>query len=388
MPARSRLARVMLLGAALLAPPVLVASTPSPAFAQLGWAKKLLGMKKKKPAPPPTAPASAQQPQQPQQPAAPPGAPAASPGPGAATAAPAASLGGQTPGAAPGDAAAAQRQAERDTMIAYGRRLDSAQPQTAATAKERLDFWEGLKLSGGVDPEVFQRYQQALRDFDQLRKQDSVRHASDSSAAAVNARIERATRALQARDLDGAQTSVDEILAANPDNQRALFLKDRITALQKAKRFKIVLFGLGAALLVLGAAVAAFAGRILKKDKDGDAKSAAAPGAGKQKVLLKVIDGVGRGKLYTMEGDVLRIGAAESDKPEEHNDVVISDSATAVSRFHCSIIRRGKDYFLVDSSLNGTEVNDKPLDRGEHHRLDDGDEFTLAAVSRLKFLKA
>jgi len=375
----------MLLGAALLGPPVLVASTPSPAFAQLGWAKKLLGMKKKKPAPPPAAPAGAPQGQQP---GAPPGAPAASPAAGAAPAAPAGALGSQSPGAAPGDAAAAQRQAERDTMMAYGRRLDSQQPQTAATAKERLDYWEGIKLSGGVDPEVFQRYQQALRDFDQLRKQDSVRRAGDSSAAAVNARIERATRALQARDLDGAQTSVDEILAANPDNQRALFLKDRITALQKAKRFKIVLFGLGAALLVLGAGVAAFAGRILKKDKDGDAKSAAAPGAGKHKVLIKVVDGVGRGKLYTMEGDVLRIGAAQSDRPEEHNDVVISDSAAAVSRFHCSIIRRGKDYFLVDSSLNGTEVNDKSLDRGEHHRLDDGDEFTLATVSRLKFLRA
>ena len=379
----------MLLGAALLGPPVLVASTPSPALAQLGWAKKMLGMKKKKPAPPPAAPAGAQQPQQPAgQPAAKPGAPAAAPAAGTAAAAPAAPLGGQSPAAAPGDVAAAQRQAERDTMMAYGRRLDSQQPQTAATAKERLDFWEGIKLSGGVDPEVFQRYQQALRDFDQLRKQDSVRRAGDSSAAAVSARIERATRALQARDLDGAQTSVDEILAANPDNQRALFLKDRITALQKAKRFKILLFGLGAALLVIGAAVAAFAGRILKKDKDGDAKSAAAPGAAKQKVLLKVVDGVGRGKLYTMDGDVLRIGAAHSDKPEEHNDVVISDSEAAVSRFHCSIIRRGKDYFLVDSSLNGTEVNDKPLDRGEHHRLNDGDEFTLAAVSRLKFLRA
>ena len=385
MPARSRVARLLLLGAGLLGPPMLVASTPSPAFAQLGWAKKLLGMKKKKPAPPPAAPAGAPQGQQP---GAPPGAPAASPAAGAAPAAPAGALGSQSPGAAPGDAAAAQRQAERDTMMAYGRRLDSQQPQTAATAKERLDYWEGIKLSGGVDPEVFQRYQQALRDFDQLRKQDSVRRAGDSSAAAVNARIERATRALQARDLDGAQTSVDEILAANPDNQRALFLKDRITALQKAKRFKIVLFGLGAALLVLGAGVAAFAGRILKKDKDGDAKSAAAPGAGKHKVLIKVVDGVGRGKLYTMEGDVLRIGAAQSDRPEEHNDVVISDSAAAVSRFHCSIIRRGKDYFLVDSSLNGTEVNDKSLDRGEHHRLDDGDEFTLATVSRLKFLRA
>jgi hypothetical protein len=58
------------------------------------------------------------------------------------------------------------------------------QPQTTTTAKERLDFWEGLKLSGAVDTEVFQRYQAALRDYDQLRKQDSVRRAGDSSAAA------------------------------------------------------------------------------------------------------------------------------------------------------------------------------------------------------------
>jgi hypothetical protein len=387
MAALSRHTRMVLLGATLLGSLALVAVTPAAAHAQFGWVKKVLG-KKKKPAPPAAPAAQAGGP-------AAAGAPAAG-APGAGAAAGTAAGTGAALGTQPGtpsqvDAAAAQKQAEKDTLFAYGRRLDSQQPQTTTSAKERLDFWEGLKLSGMLDAEVFQRYQQALRDYDQLRQQDSVRRASDSSTAAVNARIERATRALQARDLDAAESSVDELLAANPENQRALFLKDRITALQKARRFKILLVGLGAALLVLGAATAAFAGKVLKKDKSGDGKSdakgAAAGGTPTRKALIKVVDGVGRGKLYTMDGDVLRIGAAQSDRPEEHNDIVISDSAAAVSRFHCSIIRRGKDYFLVDASLNGTEVNDEPLDRGEHHRLDDGDEFTLAAVSRLKFLR-
>jgi hypothetical protein len=371
---RSRFALAVLVGALCVAPLALIAVTPATAEAQIGWVKKLLGKKKKPPAPQPPAAAAA----------------------GGATAAAAPTAG--TPGAPAAaqaatptvDPAAAQRQAEKDTLLDYGRRLDSHQPQTTTSAKERLDFWEGLKLSGMMEPEVFQRYQQALRDYDQLRKQDSVRRVADSSTAATQGRIERVTRALQVRDLDAAQTSVDEMLAANPNDQRALVFKDRITALQKARRFKILLVGLGAALLVLGAAAAAFAGKVLKKDQGGDAKADAKGGAAagpRQKALIKVIDGVGRGKLYALEGDVLRIGAAQSDRPEEHNDIIISDSAAAVSRFHCSIIRRGKDYFLVDSSLNGTEVNDELLDRGEHHRLNDGDEFTLAAVSRLKFLK-
>ena len=373
---RSGLTLATLVGALCLAPPTLIAITPATAEAQIGWVKKLLGKKKKPPAP--QVPA--------QGPAAAAGGAAAATGAATAGTQPAA----QTPATPTVDAAAVQRQAEKDTLLDYGRRLDSHQPQTTTSAKERLDFWEGLKLSGMMEPEVFQRYQQALRDFDQLRKQDSVRRVADSSTAASQARIERVTRALQVRDLDAAESSVDEMLAANPNDQRALVFKDRITALQKARRFKILLIGLGAALLVLGAATAAFAGKVLKKEKGGDAKADAKDGAAagpKQKALIKVIDGVGRGKLYALEGDVLRIGAAQSDRPEEHNDIIISDSSAAVSRFHCSIIRRGKDYFIVDSSLNGTEVNDEPLDRGDHHRLNDGDEFTLAAVSRLKFLK-
>jgi FHA domain-containing protein len=367
MPARRRRRIAMMVVAIVLGGTVAIAATPSAAHAQLGFLKKLVGKGKKKPAAPPAG-----APQAPGQP----GAPAADP-----------AQGGTTPGAPAAAPMTAQRQAEKDTLLAYGRRLDTATPQTMATAKERLDFWEGLKLSGNIDPEIFQRYQQALRDYDQLKGQDSTRRASDSSANAVNARIERATRALQARNLDAAQSSVDEILAANPDNQRALLLRDQILDLQRAKRFKMVLFAMGGALLLIAVGAAAFARKIFKKDKDDASGAPAAATGSKQKALVKVIDGVGRGKLFAIDGDIFRIGAAASDKPEEKNDVVLSDSAKSISRFHCSIIKRGKDYFLLDSSLNGTDVNGKALARGEHHRLQDGDEFTLATVARLKFLK-
>ena len=76
----SRRARVVLLGAILLGPVVLVAATPSAAHAQIGWVKKLLG-KKKKPAPPA---ASATQPGAPTAPGAPAGTPAVAGAAGAA----------------------------------------------------------------------------------------------------------------------------------------------------------------------------------------------------------------------------------------------------------------------------------------------------------------
>lgn len=108
--------------------------------------------------------------------------------------------------------------------------------------------------------------------------------------------------------------------------------------------------------------------------------------ADQRKAMLKVIDGIGRGRFYTMENSVFRIGAASSDKTDEHNDLVLSDSAAAISRYHCSVMRRDGKFYLIDSSLNGTELNDELLDRGEDRVLADGDEFTLANVSRVKFL--
>jgi hypothetical protein len=145
----------------------------------------------------------------------------------------------------------------------------------------------------------------------------------------------------------------------------------------------------GVMLAIVGGALGAGLGFVAKKlgkkhtEKAAQQKVAAAD----RKAMLKIVDGVGRGKVYTIESSLFRIGAASSDKPEEKNDLVLSDSAASISRYHCSIIRRDGRFFLIDSSLNGTRVNDEPLDRGEHHALRDGDEVTVADVSRLKFLE-
>jgi pSer/pThr/pTyr-binding forkhead associated (FHA) protein len=111
-----------------------------------------------------------------------------------------------------------------------------------------------------------------------------------------------------------------------------------------------------------------------------------AQGAAGPRAVIKVVDGIGRGKLMPVEKDIFRIGAADGERPDEKNDLVISDSSALVSRYHCTVLRKGRDYFLLDSSLNGTKLNGRRLDRGEHHPLEDGDEFILADAARVKFL--
>jgi hypothetical protein len=365
----------------------LVTVTPRQASAQLGFVKKLLGKDKKKKQPPPPAPAA----QQPGAPAAAPGAAPAAGQPAAAGAvAPQAGVLPQAP-AQPGvDAAAlaAQQRAERDSMIAEGRRLDSEVPQTTEKAKYRLNYWEGLKLSGVSNPEVHQRYGKALQDFDQFQKADSITRANEASAKATNAKMEQATRALQAKDLAAAEASVNEVLVNDPTNQRALLLRDQIVRAQKGRQFVKTLLILAGAAIALAVLIGVFAKKIFKRGEGGASDGASAPPAagGGRKIIVKVVDGIGRGKLMPIQADIFRIGAAASDKPEEHNDLIISDAEGTVSRYHCSIIKRGKDYFIVDSSLNGTSLNDKPLERGEHRKLRDGDDVTIADVARLKFL--
>jgi hypothetical protein len=293
----------------------------------------------------------------------------------------------QDSAAAPGGAgaAAAQREIERGKVIQFCQQVDLTAPATIEGARDRTDCWKRLQLQGMGDALVDAKYQAAVADFDQASQRDSTRKASDSSTAAVNARMLAAQRAIQTRNLDDAESAVNDVLAIQPNNQRALVLNDRIVALKRARQLKITLFAVGAAVLALGAGLGLLAKKLGKKhtEKAAVQKTVAA----ERKAMLKIVDGVGRGKVYTIEAPLFRIGAASSDKPDEKNDLVLSDSAAAISRFHCSIIRRDGRFYLIDSSLNGTRLNDEPLDRGEHHALRDGDEVTVASVSRLKFLE-
>jgi pSer/pThr/pTyr-binding forkhead associated (FHA) protein len=143
---------------------------------------------------------------------------------------------------------------------------------------------------------------------------------------------------------------------------------------------------LAAALMVL-AAGAVVVVRALGKRR---AKRAAARQAelDRRKAALQILEGVGRGRLVPIESAIFRIGAASSSKAEERNDLVLNDQDGTVSRYHCSVARKGGDYFLIDSSSNGTFLNDGMLAQGTHHRLEDGDEITISDVARLKFVLA
>ncbi|MBA2627718.1 MAG: FHA domain-containing protein, partial [Gemmatimonadales bacterium] len=281
-------------------------------------------------------------------------------------------------------AAAAQRAADKEAVLRFCQQLDQTSPPTPSGAAARTDCWKRLQLQGMGDALVDAKYSAAVNDYDSAMKADSMRRMSDSSTNAVNNKMLAAQRAIQTRNLDGAGSAVDDILAIQPNNQRALALKDRIDGLKRARQLKMTLFAVGAAVLALAAGLGILAKKVSGRhgQKVEQKKSAAA----ERKAVVKIVDGIGRGKIYTIESGLFRIGAASSDKPEERNDLVLSDTAAAISRYHCSIIRKDGRFYLIDSSLNGTVLNDAPLDRGEHHDLRDGDEFTVANVARLKFL--
>jgi FHA domain-containing protein len=286
-----------------------------------------------------------------------------------------------TPASAGADS---QRLREKQEVLAFCQQLDATSPATPAGTTDRTTCWKSLQLQGISDALVNAKYQAAVADYDRAVKADSAKRTSDSSAAAVDRKMQATQRAIQARNLDDASSSVEDVLSIQPNNQRALALKQRIDALKRARQLKITLLAIGAAVLVLAAGLGVLAKKLGKKhgEKVAQKKTEAA----QRKAVLKIVDGVGRGKLYTIDGSLFRIGAASSDKPEEKNDLVLSDSAASISRYHCSILRKDGRFYLIDASLNGTELNDEPLARGDHHALRDGDEFTLANVARLKFL--
>ncbi len=145
---------------------------------------------------------------------------------------------------------------------------------------------------------------------------------------------------------------------------------------------------LGAVLVIVAVPLVLVGKWYAKKREERVAKEQTA--AANRAAVLQIVDGLARGKLITLDKDkaTFKIGAATGPGDTEKNDLVISDSATLVSRYHCTLIRRAGDYFLVDSSQNGTAVNGEMLKRGDHYPLEDGDEITVADVSRIKFLHA
>jgi hypothetical protein len=369
----------------------LVAAAVSTADAQI----PLPFFKKKKKQPPPAeaaakGPAETAAPGAVPPPATPgtPAAPGADPNQAPAIAAPSQPApGGQASALTPEQQIAIQRQI--DSAIALDAR--SAGDTASATIQSRMLVWQQIQFAlPPGDPRqqlAKEAYDRAVKAGDEARAKAVAAGTADSVTRTwIASKILQGRQELSGKQYDAAERSFREVLARDPSNKEAESLlpealrgKRMGDVWRKAAMYSAILVPL-LALLALGVRAA------MKKREENLKKAEDA--AAKRAAVLQIVDGVGRGKLVTIDREktAFRIGAAQGSTDAEKNDLVISDSATQVSRFHCTLHRKDGEYFVVDSSTNGTVINGEPLKRGDHYPLEDGDEITIAQVARLKFL--
>ncbi len=255
--------------------------------------------------------------------------------------------------------------------------------------KDRVRCWERLLLSAPSNPQVLEGMEKAQRDLDAEEKSTQSQVQTKAQRDSVKLFMQRAQEDLLRSNFDGAQMNIGYALEKDPNNRQARELSDKVSSARRWDQTRRLLIAVGAIVLVVAVGLIALAKRLsaLKKSDGSAAPAAASTSAVGPKVGLRIVDGIGRGRMYTIDSDMFRIGAAESDRAEERNDLIISDQDGMVSRFHCSLLRRKKKWTIVDSSINGTWVNDEPIARGEPIPLRDGDDITIAGVSRMTFVK-
>jgi hypothetical protein len=343
--------------------------------------------KKKKKQPPPAEAAA----KGPAETAAPGAAPAAAPS--ATGAAPAINPSAPPPAQGGGAALTPEQQLglQRmvDSAIAYDARTVS--DTSRATLQNRMAMWQQIQwaLPPGDPRQALAKdaYDRVVKAGDDARAKALAAGTADSTTKAwIASKVAQCRQNLESGNPAAAETACREVQARDPNNKEVEGLLaeavrgKRVKDLwRRAAMYSAVLVPL---LAMLGLAVRAG----LKKRQENMKKAEDA--AAKRSAVLQIVDGVGRGKLVTIANDkgVFRIGATQGGGEGEANDLVISDSEAQVSRYHCTLVRKDGEYFVVDSSMNGTVINGEAVKRGEHYPLEDGDEITIARVSRLKFL--
>jgi hypothetical protein len=327
---------------------------------------------------------------QPQFPSAP--VPAVSPPPVPAAAAvphsapaPSAEVEPQAPTPAQPHALTPLQQQDRARLLHLAREASLIPAATVRDVEDRMERWKMVMLVDPADVEARLGFEQAQKELDAARAREEATRTSretlDRELAEKRDRLRMAERALYARDLQGAEGILNDVLRQHPDDPRAASLSEMLRDARRAEEVRRRLIYGAAGLLAVALLLGAWARRVYQQRKREAPSAPERPRA-----LIRIVDGVGRGKLVPITSDILRIGAADDAEDGDANDIVVSDEGATVSRFHCAIVRKGRDYLLLDSSLNGTRLNGRRLARGEHHVLRHGDEFVLARSSRLKFL--
>lgn len=286
--------------------------------------------------------------------------------------------------------AAVQSQEEKQALqnaIQQALAADQAADTTVAHIRERMARWTQVMLQDPTNVVAQSALQQARDDLRAANERAlQAGKADQATRDVVASRLNQAEIDIREKNWTTAEQHLRFVLDQDSANPRARSLMAelekgrRLSDLQRQALYIIPVLVILAAGLVLVVKL----GVKYRESRQQKADAIAATRA----AVLQIVDGVGRGKLVTLDKDkgIFKIGAAQGPADAEKNDLVISDSANQLSRYHCTLVRKAGQYYLIDSSLNGTAVNGDPLKRGDHFLLDDGDEITLAEVTRLKFL--
>lgn len=269
---------------------------------------------------------------------------------------------------------------------------DNAADQSIEHVNERIERWTFVLLRaprGSVEAtDAEAAVARARQDLQEARSRAfEAGNLDESTRGVFDAKLAAARDYLAVKEWAEAEENLHYVLDRSPSYPPALSLLDELQRKQSAaesRRMLILVSVVLAVVLVLGIVVVTMG---LRARESRQLETGGPPAS--RNVVLQIVEGVGKGTVVTIGRDrpVFRIGAtAGGDRGQDRNDLIISDSARLVSRFHCTVSRTPAGYCLVDSSTNGTFLNGIPAAKGAQVPLSDGDEITIAEVSRLKFL--
>jgi len=266
---------------------------------------------------------------------------------------------------------------------AAGAPLDPNRPQVqqlmaralgTTDPEQQAGLYTQILLLEPNNPVAFTGRQQAQQKIDEAKAKKTKEEETRTRDAQTQAETQQtglvarqqAEDALLAGNLSRAQTLLSAAERVLPGDQKLAVLRTRLDqAVSTQDRLRYALTGAGALALV-GTVVLFIRTR------------------GKKEAYLEVVEGVEKGKRYTLDQEIIHIGAIAQDGGNK-NEVVVKDLERMISRFHCEVHTRGKQVFLIDcGSANGTKLDRKRVSAGKAVRVKKGGRIDLAGTCVLK----
>jgi hypothetical protein len=228
---------------------------------------------------------------------------------------------------------------------------------------------EILKIEPNADARAGYKEAKAAADQKHAAAAAEAQKQNDKRVAEIRgkAALKAAEQALIARDFMGARAKLNEAKSLGQTGPDFLRIERLVSAAEsKATMWRYSALG-AAGVVLLGAAL--WMVSLFRKGQP----------------YVETLTGAAGRRRYPIEKDVLTIGAL-AQKGEEKNDIVVTDPEKTVSRFHCEIHRKGRNFYLVDCrSANGTRLDGRLIPAGRLVPVKRGARIQLGASCTLKF---